>query len=145
MKLLSVFKWMMPCGCTNDWYNSMNRVEVSRFLTFFICGSGKVIHISLISLGAKKRVMDSILVRRKAALRMCCVSACLAPAHSRAPLISTPIKFLTAITDLRLLLLRDLTQAKNLLQNLRKKVLPTSTLTSSKKRRRSQQQGYNDS
>ena len=34
--------------------DSKKRVEVKRFLTFFICGSGKVIHISETSPGAKK-------------------------------------------------------------------------------------------
>ena len=71
----------------------MKRVEVSRLRTFFICGSGKVIHISDTSPGAKKWSMSSIDVRRKATLASPSCNEALAPVHMRAPLMSTPIKF----------------------------------------------------
>ena len=71
----------------------MKKVEVSRLVAFFICGSQKVIHISSTSSGAKKRVSISMFVRRKATFCNPCAIASLAPAHMRAPLISMPMKF----------------------------------------------------
>ena len=60
-------------------------------VAFFISGSGKVIQISSISSGEKKLLIISILVRRKATFLIPANSACLAPAHMRAPLMSMPI------------------------------------------------------
>ena len=60
-------------------------------VAFFICGSGKVIQISATSLGAKKWVSISIFARKNATFFIPANSACLAPAHIRAPLISIPI------------------------------------------------------
>ena len=71
----------------------MKRVEVRRLRTFFICGSGKVSQISATSSGAKKASMISMFVRMKATFFIPFWKDSFAPAHIRAPLMSTPMKF----------------------------------------------------
>ncbi len=80
----------MPPGRIIRRYMARNRVEVSRLRVFFICGSGKVIHISSTSPGAKKRSMFSISQRRNAALSMPDSSTSRAPVHILAPFMSMP-------------------------------------------------------
>ncbi|GFI66537.1 hypothetical protein IMSAG192_00057 [Muribaculaceae bacterium] len=60
----------MPSGFITLRYRFMKRVPVRRLFTFFIWGSGNVIHISSTSPEAKKNGISSILVRRNAAFGM---------------------------------------------------------------------------
>ena len=71
----------------------MKYVDDSRLRGFFICGSLNVSHISCTSPAAKKRSIISMFVRRNATLRSPSASACVAPVHILAPLMSTPMKF----------------------------------------------------
>ena len=81
---ISEYGWFMALVCS----------LIVAIVTFFICGSEKVSQISATSPGAKKRSINSMCVRRKATFFMSSLSDSVAPVHIRAPLMSTPIKFL---------------------------------------------------
>ena len=83
---------MRPPGAMTCEYTPIMRVPVRRLEAFFICGSGKVIHISATSPGAKKRSRSSMDVRRKATLVMPARRAAVAPVHILAPFMSMPMK-----------------------------------------------------
>src|SRR5690606_34087808 len=60
---------------------------------YFICGSGKVIHISSTSFSSKRKSTSSIWVRKKPTFFRFSSKAIFAPRHKRAPLMSMPKKF----------------------------------------------------
>ena len=100
-KLESVLTCTAPPS-TRKWrYRARKVVLVSRLRTCFICGSENVSHICCTSSGPKKRSIISMLVRRKATLASPSSRACLAPVHIRAPLMSTPMKFISGFLRAR--------------------------------------------
>jgi len=96
MNSLSVFRFTNPSGFNIFLYRfKKTELVILCFVRLYlICGSGKVIQISSTSFSANAWSTNSIWVRRNATFEMFSSKAVFAPLQNRAPLISTPIKFL---------------------------------------------------
>ena len=91
-KRLSVLRWITPSSLRKLRYLSRNIADDNLLFSLArSCGSEKVSQICETSPGAKKAVMNSIRVRRKATFRKPSWVAVLAPRQRRAPLMSTPM------------------------------------------------------
>src|SRR6185436_13503566 len=95
--LLSVFTWRFPFLENILLYLSRKWGEDNRLFSLLSrgCGSGNVSQISDTSFSAKNFSINSIRIRKKAALGILFSFAVFAPLHKRAPFISIPIKFLS--------------------------------------------------